>query len=122
MEFILKVVHPDIGIFTAIDAVHSEQFGSPKEIAEEEVKMVLNTKELVFLNHDDPYAMQLLPSIQVDTLTYQTKGYDEEADLSFSEIDFVVGKHNHEIQSSFNLSLKGENYQITTNLIGKANY
>jgi UDP-N-acetylmuramyl pentapeptide synthase len=122
MDFILKVAHPDIGIFTAIDAVHSEQFGSPAGIANEEIKMALHTKGLVFLNQDDSYAMQLLPRIQVDKLTYQTKGYGEEADISFSECDFLLGVKHHDIKSAFSLNLKGKNYQITTNLIGKANY
>ena len=89
MDFILKVAHPDIGVFTAIDAVHSEQFGSPAEIAHEEIKMALHTKELVFLNQDDTYAVQLLPRIQVDVLTYQTKGYESEADISFRDCDFI---------------------------------
>lgn len=122
MDFILKVAHPDIGVFTAIDAVHSEQFGSPAEIAKEEVKMALHTKELVFLNHDDNYAMELLPRIEVDKLTYQTKGYDEDADISFSESEFILGGASHEIKSAFTLDIKGKKYQIITNLIGKANY
>jgi len=90
MDFILKIAHPDIGVFTAIDAVHSEQFGSPDEIAREEIKMALHTKELVFLNQDDPYAMQLLPRIQVDKITYQTQGYEQTADISFDSCDFVL--------------------------------
>ena len=89
MDFILKVAHPDIGVFTAIDAVHSEQFGSPAEIANEEIKMALHTKELVFLNADDSYALQLLPRIQVDVLTYQTKGHQSEADITFGGGDFI---------------------------------
>ena len=63
MEFLLSIVKPDIGVFTAIDAVHSEQFGNPQEIAREEVKMVKNTKSTVFLNSDDPYAMELKDSL-----------------------------------------------------------
>jgi UDP-N-acetylmuramoyl-tripeptide--D-alanyl-D-alanine ligase len=122
MDFILKVAHPDVGVFTAIDAVHSEQFGSPADIANEEIKMALHTKQLVFLNADDTYAMQLLPRIQVDKLTYQTKGHQSKADLTFSECNFLLGEAKHEIQSVFSLNLKGKTYHITTNLIGKANY
>ena len=66
MDFILKVAHPDIWVFTAIDAVHSEQFGNPQKIASEEIKMALNTKSLVFLNANDQYAQQLAPRIKVD--------------------------------------------------------
>jgi UDP-N-acetylmuramoyl-tripeptide--D-alanyl-D-alanine ligase len=122
MDFILKIAHPDIGVFTVIDAVHSEQFGSPDEIAREEIKMALHTKELVFLNQDDPYAMQLLPRIQVDKITYQTQGYEQTADISFNSCDFVLGTTHYDIRSVFFLDIKGNHYQITTNLIGKANY
>jgi UDP-N-acetylmuramyl pentapeptide synthase len=122
MDFILKVAHPNIGVFTAIDAVHSEQFGSPADIANEEIKMALHTKDLVFLNADDQYAMQLLPNIQKDKLTYQTQGHKSNADITFSECDFLLGKNAHEIQSAFSLNIKGKTYHIKTNLIGKANY
>jgi UDP-N-acetylmuramyl pentapeptide synthase len=122
MDFILHVAHPHIGVFTAIDAVHSEQFGSPANIANEEIKMALHTTELVFLNVDDIYAMQLFPSIQVDKLTYQTQGYQQEADITFSTCHFILGEANHELQSVFSLNLKEKKYIITTNLIGKANY
>ncbi|MDR2190716.1 MAG: hypothetical protein LBP53_06125 [Candidatus Peribacteria bacterium] len=122
MDFILKVAHPDIGIFTAIDAVHSEQFGSPAAIANEESKMALHTKEVVFLNQDDTYAMQLLPRIQVDKLTYQTKGYEKQADIAFTDCKFVLGAVPHEISSAFDVELKGNTYHIQTNLMGKVNY
>ncbi|MDR0859697.1 MAG: hypothetical protein LBO09_01585 [Candidatus Peribacteria bacterium] len=84
--------------------------------------MALHTKDLVFLNANDHYAMQLLPNIQVDTLTYQTQGHQSEADITFSQSDFLLGEKSHEIQSTFSLNLKGNIYQIKTNLIGKANY
>ena len=72
MEFLLSINKPNIGVFTAIDAVHSEQFGSPADIAEEEVKMVKNTRETVLLNRDDAYAKQVCDRIGVDVLTYTT--------------------------------------------------
>jgi UDP-N-acetylmuramoyl-tripeptide--D-alanyl-D-alanine ligase len=122
MDFILKVAHPDIGVFTAIDSVHSEQFGSPAEIANEEIKMALHTKELVFLNQDDIYATQLIPRLHVDKLTYQTKGHQSKADITFSDCNFILGEEKHDIQSAFSLNLRGKKYKITTNLIGKANY
>ena len=59
MAFLLSIVKPDISILTKLDAVHSEQFGDPKAIAEEEVLLNKNTKEIVYLNSDDEYAQQL---------------------------------------------------------------
>ncbi len=73
MEFLLKIVKPHIGVFTAIDAVHSEQFGDPSKIAEEEVKMIRSTLEAAFLNENDTYAMQLKDTINIDKFTYQTE-------------------------------------------------
>jgi UDP-N-acetylmuramoyl-tripeptide--D-alanyl-D-alanine ligase len=73
MDFLLEIVKPDIGIFTAIDSVHSEQFGDPQAIAVEEIKMILATKETAFLNRDDDYAVQLYPRFSGEKFWYQTE-------------------------------------------------
>jgi UDP-N-acetylmuramyl pentapeptide synthase len=73
MEFLLEIVKPHIGLFTAIDSVHSLQFGNPDEIAKEEKKMIQNTLEFAFLNVDDVYAMSLIKNLEIDYLTYQTE-------------------------------------------------
>lgn len=73
MDFLLSIVKPDIGIFTAIDAVHSEQFGNPERIAQDESAMVLACTEKVFLNAQDSYATKLMERLTVDTLLYQTQ-------------------------------------------------
>lgn len=135
MEFILNIAKPDIGVFTAIDAVHSEQFGSPDAIAAEEIKMALNTKEIVFLNANDDYAMQLYPRITIDKFTYQTaasltpntKHKEKKADLRYDNIEFTLhqekdAKKKFEIKSAFSAFLKGRQYKVETNLLGKANY
>ena len=122
MEFLLSINKPDIWVFTAIDAVHSEQFGSPADIAEEEVKMVKNTKEAVFLNRDDSYARQVSEMIRVDCFSYTTSGMDG-VDLSFvnEKIEEKQGK-NSDFLISFDALIKGKQYRVHTNLIGKPNY
>ena len=123
MDFILKVAHPDIWVFTAIDAVHSEQFGNPQKIASEEIKMALNTKSLVFLNANDEYAQQLAPRIKVDKLMYKTFDTDNiEADIYFDEHSFKKWKENADLKSHFDLHIKDQTYRIETNLFGKMNY
>ena len=123
MDFILKVAHPDIWVFTAIDAVHSEQFGNPQKIAGEEIKMALNTKSLVFLNANDEYAQQLAPRIKVDKLMYKTFDTDNiEADIYFDEHSFKKWKENADLKSHFDLHIKDQTYRIETNLFGKMNY
>ena len=122
MEFLLSINKPDIWVFTAIDAVHSEQFWSPADIAEEEVKMVKNTKETVFLNRDDNYARQVSEMIRVDYFSYTTSGMDG-VDLSFvnEKIEEKQGK-NSDFLISFDALIKGKQYRVQTNLIGKPNY
>ena len=122
MEFLLSINKPDIWVFTAIDAVHSEQFWSPADIAEEEVKMVKNTKETVFLNRDDSYARQVSEMIGVDCFSYTTSGMDG-VDLSFvnEKIEEKQGK-NSDFLISFDALIKGKQYRVQTNLIGKPNY
>ena len=123
MDFILKVAHPDIWVFTAIDAVHSEQFWNPQKIASEEIKMALNTKSLVFLNANDEYAQQLAPRIKVDKLIYKTFDNDNiEADIYFDDHSFKKWKENADLKSHFNLHIKEQEYKIETNLFGKMNY
>ncbi len=120
MEFLLNIVKPNIWVFTALDAVHSQQFGDPNAIAKEEVKMPLNTLELVFLNHDEDYTHQITNKIEIDKITYHTMGHDKKADICFENEKFIQEKDN--IKTSFDLSIKGKFFNISTNLVGKSNY
>jgi UDP-N-acetylmuramoyl-tripeptide--D-alanyl-D-alanine ligase len=114
MEFLVSIAKPDIGIFTAIDAVHSEQFGDPAAIAREEVKMIQHTKEIAFLNHNDEYALQLKKTIDIDLFSYQTEGHTKEPDIYFDHI--VFHKQDQLPHSQFTLHIKEKTYTITTNL------
>lgn len=121
MDFLLGIHKPNIGIFTAIDAVHSEQFGSPAEIAYEEVKIAKQTRDIVFLNRDDQYARQLESQLSIDVLKYQTLEEDAENAISFSDIK-IEEKADQSVGVSLDLQIKEKNYSITTNLLGKPNY
>ncbi|MFZ2150727.1 MAG: Mur ligase family protein [Candidatus Absconditicoccaceae bacterium] len=120
MEFLIQIAKPHIGVFTAIDAVHSEQFGNPAEIAKEEVKMIKNTLEIAFLNQNDMYAMSLKDHIKIDSFIYQTQGDELSADIKImsSKFNFQDGK----IISDIVLDIKGNEYKVQTNLMGKPNY
>lgn len=122
MDFLLTIANPHIGIFTAIDAVHSEQFGNPAEIAREEVKMLKNTLEIGFLNANDGYAIQLKEHLHIDYLTYQTEGNDISADIFFKDEKFFVSDFKGAIGVQFSLRIKEKKYRISTNVLGKANY
>ncbi|MCX6824123.1 MAG: Mur ligase family protein [candidate division SR1 bacterium] len=122
MDFLLTITKPHIGIFTAIDSVHSEQFGNPGEIAREEVKMLKSTLELGFLNANDTYAIQLKQHLYIDYLTYQTEGYDIKADIYFKDENFFVSDFRGGVGVQFHLRIKEKKYSIKTNILGKANY
>ena len=119
MSFLLHIVKPDIGIFTAMDSVHSEQFGDPQAIAQEEIKMILATKETAFLNHDDMYAMQLYDRISIEKFTYQTEWYSQQADIHFDRELFI---YDDGVRVTFDLLVKSHTMTIKTNMIGKAHY
>ncbi len=122
MEFLLTIAKPHIGVFTAIDAVHSEQFWNPTEIANEEVKMLKNTLEIWFLNANDPYAIQLKPQMKIDFLTYQTQGYDIQADITFANEKFFLGDIQGDLGVSFDLKIRNRTHHVQTNILGKPHY
>lgn len=122
MEFLLKIAKPHIWVFTAIDSVHSEQFGNPAEIAKEEVKMIQNTSEMGFLNANDAYALQLKEKIKIDYLSYQTQGHEIVADVKFEKEKFFLEDMQWSIGVWFDLHIKKNLYHIKTNILGKANY
>jgi len=122
MDFLVSIAKPHIGIFTAIDSVHSEQFGNPAEIAREEVKMLKNTLELGFLNANDVYAVQLKDHLHIDYLTYQTEGNDIAADIYFKDEKFFLSDFKGGVGVQFNTWIKEKKYSISTNILGKANY
>lgn len=122
MEFLVSIAKPHIWVFTAIDAVHSEQFGNPAEIAKEEVKMLKNTLEIGFLNANDIYAMQLKDQLKIDYLTYQTEGNDITADIHMQDELFSLADFKGGIGVEFSTWVKEKKYHISTNLLSKANY
>ncbi len=122
MDFLVSIAKPHIGVFTAIDSVHSEQFGNPAEIAKEEVKMLKNTLEIWFLNANDPYAIQLKDHLFIDYLTYQTEGNDITADIYFKDELFYLADFKGGIWVQFSTRIKEKKYAVSTNVLSKANY
>lgn len=122
MEFLLDIAKPHIWVFTAIDSVHSEQFGNPAEIAKEEVKMIQNTLEIWFLNANDPYALQVKNRLKIDHLNYQTAGHDIISDIKFEKEKFFLWDLQWSLGVWFDLHIKKNVHHIKTNILGKANY
>lgn len=125
MEFLLSIVKPHIGVFTKLDSVHSLQFGDPKAIAQEEIKMALQTREVVYLNSNDIYAQQLVPRIQVDSFFYRTKleQKEQEHDIDFQDISqsCPTSTHVQSFSTLFQANIHDHTVFVRHNLIEKYN-
>lgn len=121
MDFLLKIKRPDIGVFTAIDSVHSMQFWNPANIALEESKMVRNTTQIAFLNESDSYAMQLFHELQIDKFSYQTQWQYSDCDIVFWDEKYILTK-DKKVNVDFDLTVKERKYWIKTNVFGKPHY
>lgn len=124
MTKLLKIIKPHIGIMTKLDSVHTEQFGNPNALAKEEVKMVLNTTEVVYLNADEHYTAELLDMIKVDTFVYgndaQYNGHT--CDISLKDEKMTRDPAKHTAQTMVSLLYHGQTQDIHTNLVGKEQY
>lgn len=87
MKRLLKVVKPNIGIFTGVGKYpsHLEYFKDARQIAREKSLLIrsLGKKDLAILNYDDDYARELAGSAKSDVITY---GFDPKSKFIAEEI------------------------------------
>jgi UDP-N-acetylmuramoyl-tripeptide--D-alanyl-D-alanine ligase len=115
MDFLLDIVKPHLGICTKLDAVHSMQFGNPEAIAEEELKMLRNTLETVFINEEEPAAMQIKNDLTIDTFSYQTENKKSASNIQVTENE--IDRLSGDIRSSITTTSNGKAFEINTNII-----
>lgn len=72
MEFLCSICKPHISVLTKLDAVHSLQFGTAEDIANEELKLQKNTLLKCYINNNDPHGMNLISSLQTKIAIYNT--------------------------------------------------
>lgn len=73
MEFLCSICKPHISVLTKLDAVHSLQFGTAEDIANEELKLQKNTLLKCYINNNDPHGMNLISSLQTKIAIYNTQ-------------------------------------------------
>lgn len=117
MDFLCNIVKPHYSVFTKLDKVHGEYFGSVDEIGDEKFKLMHSTINASFLNDDDDYARR-----NADALTSHKYFYfwETSGDLKPSFGNYQIVKVGNVIKAKYNLYLK-ENFSIRTNLLGKEN-
>lgn len=121
MSFLLSIAKPHISILTKIDAVHSEQFGNPQEIAKEETKLQRWTLETCIINYDDSYWRSLRDYIDVDLLRYDTNECDA-SDIAIRYNNYSIVSHGETIASSSDISFGSKKIHVTTPIIWKHNH
>ncbi len=109
MNYLLKIVKPDISIFTKLDLIHLENFDSLVNIWEEKFKLLKNTKSLVYLNSMDDYCLRNHNEIWVE------KRFFCSDHIQYRNYSF------HEEKWHLIAEFKYENKNIKTNLLWEEN-
>ncbi|MDD3711261.1 MAG: Mur ligase family protein [Patescibacteria group bacterium] len=89
MDYLLKIVKPDIGVLTNVSQSHLEYFGSLEKIKKEKAKLLknLNKDGLAILNSDNKYLKDLPKEIKSKCWLY---GLEEGSDFVAKDISFVL--------------------------------
>lgn len=107
MDFLLKVVKPDIAIFTKLWSIHVENFWTVEKIWEEKFKLLLNAKKKVYLNNNDKYQKIRFDDLKIEKQFFNTKNID---------FDYIIEKNL--IYSKLKLFWK----ELKTNLLWIENF
>jgi UDP-N-acetylmuramyl pentapeptide synthase len=98
MDFLLDIAKPHISITTSVDKVHSQFFPSFDALFKEKAKLALNTREVAFLNYNNPFTRKIYPLVKVDKFLFTVSDYKEEDDVKpdiwFSNYQIKAEKSN----------------------------
>lgn len=73
MDFLLKIAKPDYSVFTKLDFIHVQNFESKKQIWDEKIKLIKNTKIKAYLNKQDEYLVENAPKLLVENQFFNRK-------------------------------------------------
>lgn len=113
MDYLLKIVHCDIGILTSVGVSHLEFFGSRENIQKEKGKLIINIDPAgcAVINYDDDKAREVMDWTYAKKITY---GYDDKADVRAKDDKIFVDQIQPEMSGiSFVLMYGGESTEIT---------
>lgn len=106
MDALLRVVKPDISIFTKLDKIHGVYFDSPNGIGDEKIKLMQDTKKRVYMNAQDEFSQNMLPELKIKQKSF----FSEAKNISLEN-------KKHKVLSKFSY----DDAKIETNLLGKEN-
>lgn len=118
---VCDLVHPTIGILTAVGVQHLERFGTPERIAEAKYELIaaLPAGAPAILNADDPTCLRLAERARADGKRVRLYGFDAAVpDLFVAGGGIAVGPEG----SRFRVRLaSGETADLETPLLGRWN-
>jgi len=109
------LVHPQIGVLTAIGPVHLERLGSIEAIADakSELARALPADGHLVANGDDPRVREIAARAGVDTVLYGLEADD--AQVRAERITLADGR------TAFTLVIDGERAEVSAGLLGRHN-
>lgn len=115
IEFLARMSRPDVGVYTTIQPVHLEFFGSIEAIAAAKRELLENVdpKGSIILNADDPRVMKISEGFAGRKVTY---GVDAKAEYRAEDI-----VENGLLGSTFRLKAEGSWRDINLSLPGRHN-
>lgn len=92
MDFLLSVTKPNIWIVTKIDKVHSMQFSSEQNIADEKYKLLLWARDYSFINLWDNYYKKFENDIISQKLYFstETNNHENEANIEWKNVKLSI--------------------------------
>ena len=115
IEELCELVHPAIGVLTAIGPVHLERMGTIEAIADAkaELALALPADGHLVVNGDDPRCLEIAGRVTVDTVVY---GIDNpQARVRAEDIELEQGT------TRFTLVIDGERIDARAGLLGRHN-
>jgi len=121
MSRILKIIKPDITIFTRFSKVpvHVEFFDSPEEVMAEKTKLALGAKKDsdLILNFDDEDVLKIKEKAH---RKYTTYGFNEGADVRATNISINKDMDGKPVGVNFKIEYDGNTIPVNLNgLLGK---
>lgn len=122
IDFLLSIAKPDIAIVTKIDKVHSSQFENKDIIADEKYKLLINSKEISYLNIDDEYSKKYFNKIKSKKLFFATNYKSNNEKLDLNAKNYRLKLDEIDIKSIFDY-YENNNFKInvSSNLIWEEN-
>jgi UDP-N-acetylmuramyl pentapeptide synthase len=116
MDYLLSIAQPHMSIFTGLDKVHAAYFETIDQLLAEKVKLLQQTKEIVFVPDGARYLAAYIQQLSIDVLTYGLTEADT-GDIGFDT--HTLSLEDSEVVASFNLQQEQEQVmQVRTNALG----